>query len=59
MRQGSPSVELSIDSALSLLINLEAIQQGRSMLFSGEQMLLFEGLKRGFVKNAKLDFMRC
>jgi hypothetical protein len=32
-RQGSPSVELSIDSAVSLLFNLEAARQGRSVLF--------------------------
>jgi hypothetical protein len=44
--------------ALSLLIKLEAAQQGRSMLFSAEQKLLFEGLKKGFVKNTKLDCMR-
>jgi hypothetical protein len=42
-------VELSIDSAISLLLNLEAARQGRSMLFSDEQKLLFEGRKRGFV----------
>jgi hypothetical protein len=58
-RQGSPSVELSIDSAVSLLLNLRAAQQGRSMLFSDEQKLLFEGWKKGFVKNTKYDFMRC
>ncbi len=58
-RQGSPSVELLIDSALSLLINLEAAGQGRSVLFSDEQKLLFKGLKKGFVKNTKLNFMRC
>jgi hypothetical protein len=58
-RQGSPSVELLIDSAVSLLLNLGAAQQGRSVLFSGEQKLLFEGWKKGFVMNTKLDFMRC
>jgi hypothetical protein len=47
-----------IDSAISHLLNLEAAQQGRSMLFSDEQKLLFEGGKKGFVKNTKLDFMR-
>jgi hypothetical protein len=57
-KQGSPSVELSIDSAISLLFNLGAAQQGRSMLTSDEQQLLFEGSKKGFVKNTKLDFMR-
>jgi hypothetical protein len=46
-------------SAVSLLLNLEAARQGRSMLFSDEQKLLFKGGKKGFVKNAKLDFMRC
>jgi hypothetical protein len=30
-------VELSINSAVSLLLNLEAPQQGRSVLFSDEQ----------------------
>jgi hypothetical protein len=44
--------------AVSLLLNLEAAQQGRSMMFSDEQKLLFEGGKKGFVKNTKLDFMR-
>jgi hypothetical protein len=57
-RQGSPSVELSIKSAVSLLLNLGAAGQGRSMLFSDEQKLLFKGWKKGFVKNTKLDFMR-
>jgi hypothetical protein len=38
------------------LLNLEAAQQGRSMLFSDEQKLIFEGGKKGFVKNIKLDF---
>jgi hypothetical protein len=52
-------VELSIKSAISLLLNLEAAQQGRSVLFSDEQKLLFEGGKKGFAKNTKLDFMRC
>ena len=40
--------------AISLLLNLEAARQGRSMLFSDEQKLLFEGGKKGFVKNTKL-----
>jgi hypothetical protein len=52
-------VELSIDSAVSLLLNLEAARQGRSVLFSDEQKSLFKGGKEGFVKNTKLDFMRC
>jgi hypothetical protein len=51
-------VALLINSAVSLLLNLEAAQQGRSMLFSDEQKLLFEGWKKGFVMNTKLDFMR-
>jgi hypothetical protein len=46
------------NSAVSLLLNLGAAQQGRSMLFSDEQKLLFEGWKKGFVKNAKFDFLR-
>jgi hypothetical protein len=58
-RQGSPSVELSIDSVVSLLLNLGAAQQGRCVLFSDEQKLLLEGWKKGFVMNTKLDFMRC
>jgi hypothetical protein len=38
-----------IDSAVSLLLNLEAAQQqGRSVLFSDEQKLLFEGRKKAF-----------
>jgi hypothetical protein len=57
-RQGSPSVELLINSAVSLLLNLGAAQQGRIMLFSDEQKLLFKGSKKGFVMNTKLDFMR-
>jgi hypothetical protein len=52
-------VELSIDSAVSLLLNLEAARQGRSMLISDEQKLLCKGGKKGFAKNTKLDFMRC
>jgi hypothetical protein len=51
-------VELSIDSAVSLLLNLEAARQGRSVLFSDEQKLLFKGGEKGFFKNTKLDFMR-
>ncbi len=57
-RQGSPSVELSINSAMSLLLNLGAARQGRSMLFSGEQKLLFKGWRKGFFMNTKLDFLR-
>jgi hypothetical protein len=41
-------IELSIDSAVSLLLNLEAARQGRSVLFSDEQKPLFEGRKKGF-----------
>jgi hypothetical protein len=52
-------VELSINSAVSLLSNLEAARQGRSVLFSDEQKLPFEGGKKGFAKNTKLDFMGC
>jgi hypothetical protein len=40
-------VELSIDSAIGLLLNLEAAQQGRSVLFSGEQNLLLKETKKG------------
>ncbi len=45
-------------SAVSLLLNLEAARRGRSVLFLDEQKLLFEGGKKGFAKNTKLDFMR-
>jgi hypothetical protein len=55
-RQGSPSVELSIDSAVSCVFNLGEARQGRSMLFSDEQKLLFEGGKKGFVKSTKIGF---
>ncbi len=44
--------------AVSLLLDLEAARRGRSVLFSDDQKLLFEGGKKGFVKNTKLDFMR-
>jgi hypothetical protein len=44
--------------AVSLLLNLEAAQRGRSLLFSDELKLPFEGGKKGFAKNTKLDFMR-
>jgi hypothetical protein len=54
--QGLPQYKLSNDSALSLLITLEAAQQGRSVLFSDEQKLLFKGWKKGFDTNTKLDF---
>jgi hypothetical protein len=42
------SMDLFSYSAVSLLFNLEAARQGRSMLFSDEQKLLFEGRKKGF-----------
>jgi hypothetical protein len=38
------------------LLNLAAAQQGRSVLFSDEQKIFFEGGKKGFVKNTELDF---
>jgi hypothetical protein len=44
--------------AVSHLFNPEVAQQGRSVLFLDEQKLLFEGGKKGFAKNTKLDFMR-
>jgi hypothetical protein len=50
-------VELLIDSAVSFLLNLEAAQQGRSVLFSDEQKLLFEGGRKWFAKNTKLNLM--
>jgi hypothetical protein len=34
--------------AVSLLLNLKTTQRGRSVLFSHEQKLLFEGRKKGF-----------
>jgi hypothetical protein len=37
-----------IKIVVSLLLNLEAAQQGRSVLFSDEQKLLLEGRKKGF-----------
>jgi hypothetical protein len=40
---------------VSLLSNLEAAGQGRSVLFSDEQKLPFKGGKTGFAKNTKLD----
>jgi hypothetical protein len=53
------SIILSVHhAAVSLLLNLGAAQQGRSVLFSDEQRLLFEGRNKGFVMNTKLDFMR-
>ncbi len=35
-------------TAISLLLNLEAAQQGRRVLFSDEQTLLFKRRKKGF-----------
>jgi hypothetical protein len=49
----------SLSPVVSLLLNLEAARQGRSVLFSDEQKLLFKGGKKGFVMNTKLDFMSC
>jgi hypothetical protein len=46
-------------NAVSLLLNLGAARQGRSMLFPDEQKLLFEGGEKGFAKNTKLDFFSC
>jgi hypothetical protein len=43
--------------AVSLLLNLKAARRGRSVLFSDEQRLLFEGGKKGFVTNTKFDFL--
>jgi hypothetical protein len=45
--------------AVSLLFDLGAARQGRSVLFLDKQKLLFEGGKKGFAKNTKLDFMSC
>jgi hypothetical protein len=54
------AVEGVYGPALSLLLNLEAAQQGRRVLFSDKQKLLSEGGKKGFAKNtkSKLDFTR-
>jgi hypothetical protein len=49
---------LLLHLAISLLFNLGAARQQRSMLFKNEQKVLFDGWKKGFVKNTKLDFMR-
>ncbi len=60
-RQGSPSVELSINSATSLLLNLGGSTTRKEhavFRWTDEQKLLFEGGKKGFVKTTKLDFMR-
>jgi hypothetical protein len=42
---------------LAFLLNLEAAWQGRSVLFSDEQKLLFEEGEKGFTKNTKFDFL--
>ncbi len=57
-RQESPSVELLIDSAISLLLNLGAARRGRSVLFLDEQKLVFKGWTKGFVMYTKFDLMR-
>jgi hypothetical protein len=44
--------------AVGLLLNLGAARRGRSVLFSDEQKLLFEGWKKVFVMNTRLDFIR-
>jgi hypothetical protein len=43
-------------TAVSLLINLETAQRGRSVLLLDEQKLLVNEKKKGFAKNTKLDF---
>ncbi len=43
-----PVIVKGYDPAVSLLLNLEAARQGRSVLFSDEQKLLFKGRKKGF-----------
>jgi hypothetical protein len=48
---------LVLQPAITLLLNLEAAQQGKSVMFSDKQKLLFKGGKKGFAKNTKLDFM--
>ncbi len=50
-------VELLTDSAVGLLLNLEAARRGRSVLFSGEQNLLLKETKKGSAQNTKMDFM--
>jgi hypothetical protein len=40
-------------AAVGLLLNLEAAQQGRSMLLSGEQNLLLKERKRGLHRTPK------
>jgi hypothetical protein len=38
------------------LFNLGAAQQGRSVLFSDEQKLLFEGWKKGLYEDNQIGF---
>jgi hypothetical protein len=52
----NPNCQHAFSTAISLLLNLETAQRGRSVLFSVEQKLLFKGGKKGFVKNAKIGF---
>jgi hypothetical protein len=54
--KGFPA-ELSIDSAVSLLVDLETARQERSVLLSKEPKTMGEGRKRSLAKNTKLDFM--
>jgi hypothetical protein len=42
--------------AVSLFLNLGAAQQGRSMLFSDEQKLLFKGWKKGVCYEHQIKF---
>jgi hypothetical protein len=43
-------------TAVSLLLNLETAQQGRSMLFSDEQRLLSKGRKKGVCIEHQIGF---
>ncbi len=52
-------IQIQSESSVSLLLNLGAARQGRSVLLSDEQKLLLKGWKKGFVMITKLDFMRC
>ncbi len=49
-------VELSIDSAIGLLPNLETAQQERSVLLLDEQNLLVKEEKEGCAQSTKMDF---
>jgi hypothetical protein len=56
--KGGPTPEESQGTtAVSLLINLETAQQGRSVLLSDEQRLLFKGRKKGVCLEYQMDFM--